>query len=166
MCFNTWDPYKTEKVKIAPGWMRRGLPQGWIWVNSEKGFNFYAPPGTRYIRQKGIDWEAGEFDGPDFQFRFYLGRYPQDPHDLKHEADYSQQQLTVDGRSAFFQQMTFGGDDTRDAPYFAELFVRKAIVADVQSKDWLALDLYGRAKTPVARETMKKVFMTMRFDDP
>lgn len=155
-------PEKQHLIEVSP--KKIEAPAGWMWIDTRQGFSLYAPAGTQYHELEAIDWTAGEFVNSDFTLRFYLGYYPEDPAEMKRDANYSEEHVVIDARSGLIQREQF--DDGRGRKlFYSHLFIRNAIYHYDYPGTWEALDLYGTAATPEGRSAMEKSFLTVQFDD-
>jgi hypothetical protein len=140
------------------------IPAGWIWIDQADGFSVYAPPGTAYHRDHGIDWAGGHFDAPDFSFGYYLGHFPQGLHE-DGEPKYVEEPVVIDGRHGIIQRTVLPADHIKDGRrHYSRLLLRSAIYHYDYPGTWEALDLYGRAASPEAQNQMEQVWRSIRFD--
>lgn len=156
-------PPVREKLIEQP-MVKPAVPAGWKWIDRADGFSVYAPPGTIFHHVDGIDWLAGEFEAPDFSFRYYLGFAPQPLHG-NDDPPFAEEAVVVDGRHGIIQRYVFPSDKVKDGRrWYSRLLLRFAVSHYDYSGNWDALDLYGRATSLKGQADMERMWRSIRFD--
>jgi len=136
-------------------------PPDWQKIDTGQGFSFYAPPGTQFHALPETDSAVGEIVGPAFNLRSDFGFYSNDLSDAKNYPDYSQAQVSVDGRDGLIRRATMsapGGPST-----FVGLYIQQAVFHRAYPGRWAALEIHGSTDGPQSRATVEKMFLTVQF---
>ena len=136
-------------------------PPDWKETNTGQGFSFIAPPGTQFHVLPGTDSSVGEIVGPNFNLRYDFGFWSNNLSDAQNYPDYSQQQVSIDGRDGLIRRATMnsGGGPS----YFVGLYVQQAVYDSAYPGRWAALEIHGSTTSPQARSEVEKMFATIRF---
>ena len=136
-------------------------PADWKEIDTGQGFSFYAPPGTQFHALPGRDSSIGEIVGPAFNLRTDFGFYSNNLHEVEDYPDYSQRQVSVDGRDGLVRRATMGSDN--GASYFIGLYIQEAVFHRAYPGRWAALEIHGSADSPQSRAMVEKMFLTVQF---
>ena len=136
-------------------------PPDWQKIDTGQGFSFYAPPGTQFHALPGKDSALGEIAGPSFTLRSDFGFYSNDLHEAENYPDYSQQQVSVDGRDGLIRRATIASQG--GPSYFVGLYVQQAVFHREYPGRWAALEIHGSTDSPQSRAMVEKMFLTIQF---
>jgi hypothetical protein len=139
------------------------FPSGWVKIDTQQGFSFYAPPGTRFQQLPGKDSSVGEIVGPTFHLQYDFGFYSNDLSKAKNSQDYSEDQVVIDGRDGMIRRATLSSEG--GPSYFAGLYLQQAVFHREYPGRWAALEIHGSALTTQDRTTIEQMFKTVQFDE-
>ncbi len=138
------------------------VPPGWTQIDTKQGFSFFAPPGTRFRQLPGTDSFLGEITGQTFVLQYDFGFYSNDLSEAKNNPDYSEETMSVDGRSGLVRMATLS--EAEGWPYFIGLYIQQAVFHSEYPGRWAALEIHGTVAGPQDRATVEQIFQSIRFD--
>ena len=138
-------------------------PADWQKIDTKQGFSFYAPPGTQFHPLQGEDSFVGEISGPAFMLQYDFGYFSNDLSDAKNNPDYSEEAVSIDGRSGLVRRATLLSE--AGSHYFVGLYVREAVFHSDYPGRWAALEIHGTAASVQERAIVERMFKTIQFDD-
>ena len=139
-------------------------PADWQKIDTKEGFSFYAPPGTQFHPLQGEDSFVGEISSPAFMLQYDFGFYSNDLSDAKNNPDYSEEAVSIYGRSGLVRRATLQSE--AGPHYFVGLYVREAVFHSDYPGKWAALEIHGTAATAQERAIVERMFKTIQFDEP
>ena len=136
-------------------------PPDWKKIDTGQGFSFYAPPHTQFEKLPGEDSARGDIQGPTFHLQSDFGFYSNTLEDAKTYPNYSEANVTIDGRPGILRQATMGEGD-----YFIGLYIREAVFHYEYPGRWAALEVHGSTTTPQVRAEVELMLRTITVDRP
>lgn len=141
------------------------VPKTWIKIDTELGFTFYAPAGTKFRALQGIDTHLGEITGQDFKLIFELGGMAFGVREISN----AREPVAIDNRNA--EIVTADDLDVRQIMHvtfrhFVGLEMPCAICRYRTYGlpcQWDKLTIEGAARTADDAETIKTIYKSIRF---
>ena len=133
------------------------VPKEWKEIRAGNSFSLYAPPGTTFRSERGIDSFVGGFDGANFRITFDYGAYSNHLNDEVADTRYRVEHFGVGGQLALFVVgPSRGQDGCGNDKEVAAMFVR-----DAGSQNLLMI--LACMDSEKQTETVRTIFRTIRF---
>ena len=137
------------------------IPDGWKELRAGNKFSLYAPPGTTFRPERGIDSFVGGFDGPNFKITFDYGAYSNQLDDEVADASYRVEHFGAGGQLALFViGPSKGQDGCANDKEVAAMFVRGVGKNTIGSNLLMILACMDSEKQT---GTVRSIFRTIRF---